>query len=135
MVTLLRGIDFHEENIFCVNSTPAIIERESLFYPGLTDTKDHDIAATSMLPTELNKQSVMSHLEIQIDDMIQGVASACNTVNAAKNKIRELIDSGNKKLRRIILKPTKFYYKVLRASMHPGRFTDRAKRTKYISDF
>ncbi|MGB6976448.1 MAG: DUF4135 domain-containing protein [Gammaproteobacteria bacterium] len=134
VIILLRGVDFHKENLFCVNSTPVVVDCESLFYPELKNIKSYDIYATSMLPTELNTKSVMSHFNLSVDKMIDGVKLCCALIKSNVAAIKDLILLGNNNRKRLIFKPTRFYYEVLRASLHPEFLLDYGKRAKYVKE-
>jgi lantibiotic modifying enzyme len=61
ILTLLRGTDFHAENIFTVCSTPVIIDYETLFYPQIYEFKDYDVTATGIK----NYSSIIMKYELE----------------------------------------------------------------------
>jgi lantibiotic modifying enzyme len=132
LITLLRGVDFHRENIFCVDSTPVVIDCESLFYPIIQGIRDYDIEATSMFPTRLNKESTMSKLGLPIPPIKKGIAVVCDVIRKLRDEFLQLIQDGHEINKRLIFKPTSFYYKILKSSLHITLLVDRKKRYEYI---
>ena len=134
VITLLKGVDFHHENIFSVNSTPVVIDCESLFYPSLKNTKEHDVDATSMIPTARNKISIMSKNDLSISEIIRGIENASLAVKKFSAKLEEIIRKGGLEAKRIIIKPTTFYYEILSKSLHPTLLVDQRKRYAFLKE-
>lgn len=132
LLTLLRGTDFHYENILCFDSTPVIVDCESLFVPELLHAKKYDVEATSMIPTEGNKMSWMSKDKLLTLKIADGIKDACQVIRENMDVVSKLICAGEKKMRRLILKPTSFYQKVLVDSLHPVFLTNQHNRKAFV---
>jgi lantibiotic modifying enzyme len=134
VITTLRGLDIHRENVFCINSTPVIIDCESLFYPVIKSIKSYDVTATSMIPTEHHVFTPIANLQVHTEQLIAGIELSYKIFLDNKIKFLEVIDEGLNKQTRMIFKPTKYYYSILRNSTHPNFLLDSEKRKEYIVD-
>ena len=131
-LVLLKGVDFHSENIFCCSSSPVIIDCESLFYPEILNVKSYDVTATSLIPTKSNSNSVMQLFQLPFHEVIKGVDSAYSVIKSNETSFRKIILNNAEKRRRMIFKPTYYYYKILKNSMHPSLMIDIKKRILYL---
>lgn len=131
---LLRGVDFHFENIFCVSSVPVVVDCESLFYPTISDSKPYDVTATSLVPTKYNSKSLMQKMDLSNQHVKQGIISAYNVFKKDKSTLINIVmDNCDKKVR-MIFKPTQFYYALLKNSTHPRFLINREKQINYLHD-
>lgn len=134
LLTLLRGTDFHVDNIFNVSSTPVVIDYETLFYPHIPEYKAYDVTATSLIKTERNSHSLMNFYKFNIEKIIKGVRSAGRVINKNKKTIVALIETYKNKLTRVIFKPTIYYFTLLKNSTHPLLLIDPDERRKYLEN-
>ncbi|KTC99394.1 DUF4135 domain-containing protein [Legionella erythra] len=132
LLTLLRGTDFHFENIFVVSSTPVLVDFETLFYPNILEFKNYDITATSLLKTNINSHSMMSRYHLNSKMIIKGIGSAYDVVKSNKQFITDLIYNYHSKSTRVILKPTSYYFDLLKNSMHPILLINKERRISYL---
>ena len=133
-LTLLRGVDFHSENIFCISSVPVIIDCESLFYPTILNTKPYDVTATSLIPTTLNSNSLIQKLKLSRYHINQGIIAAYNVFKNQKIKLANIITNNSEKKIRMIFKPTHYYYSLLKNSTHPTFLINKKKQQNYLND-
>lgn len=134
ILTLLRGVDFHSDNIFNVSSVPVVIDCESLLYPIMKDTKPYDVSATSLIPTRLNSYSTMSKFPLINTEIIHGINDFCEILGNNIQKISDIIRKNCKKATRMIFKPTIFYHEILKKSTHPWFLIDEKRRRQFIKD-
>lgn len=132
ILTLLRGTDFHADNIFTVSSTPVIIDYETLFYPKISEFKVYDVTATSLISTKNNSHTLMNKHSFNGELIIKGINHAYELVLENKRKIHELINIYNDKLTRVIFKPTSYYLNLLKNSTHPALLTVPENRKNYL---
>lgn len=132
ILTLLRGTDFHSDNIFSVSSTPVIIDFETLFYPIIKGLKDYDVTATSLIKTKMNTHTIMGAHKLNNQLIIKGIESAYKIIELNKNRIAQLINEYHGKLTRIILKPTSYYLALLKKSTHPLLLITSTERENYL---
>ncbi len=132
ILTLLRGTDFHADNIFSVSSTPVIIDYETLFYPKISEFKDYDVTATSLIGTKNNSHTLMNKHSFNSEIIIKGINSAYELITENKRKIGNLINLYNCKLARVIFKPTSYYLDLLKNSTHPALLMVPENRKKYL---
>lgn len=132
ILTLLRGTDFHADNIFIVSSTPVIIDYETLFYPKISEFKVYDVTATSLISTKNNSHTLMNKHRLNGKLIIKGIHSAYELAIENKIKILNLINTYNSKLARVIFKPTSYYLSLLKNSTHPALLTVPENRKNYL---
>lgn len=132
VLVLLKGVDFHSENIFCVDSSPVVIDCESLFYPIISNAKPYDVTATSLIQTKSNLRSTMQSLQLPFDQIKKGINSAYHLIKENELIFRKMILTYSEKRRRMIFKPTNYYYTILKNSTHPSLMIDIKKRSLYL---
>lgn len=108
ILTLLRGTDFHSDNILCKSSIPIIVDYETLFYPEIDGFKDYSVEATSLIKTKNNNHTVMNYYELHMELVIDGINSACKIIKANIYSVCSLINKYHDVKTRVILKPTSF---------------------------
>ncbi|MCP0914707.1 MULTISPECIES: DUF4135 domain-containing protein [Legionella] len=128
ILTCIRGIDFHSENILCSSSIPVIVDCESLFYPIIFNIKPYDYTATSLLIN--NTIHFVSYKE----EIKSGIEGAYRAVNEAPLFFIELIKKNYQKRKRMIFKPTRYYFTLLKNSTHPKFLLDKEKRKTYLHE-
>ncbi len=134
IITLLRGTDFHSDNIFCNSSIPIILDYETFFYPKIVEFKDYCVEATSLIKTENNKQTLMHSYNLNVKSVIDGINSACNIIKNNENKIFSLVNKYKEMITRVIFKPTSYYMSILKNSTHPSLLCCKPLRKKYLED-
>lgn len=132
ILVLLRGVDFHSDNIFCVSSTPVVVDCESLFYPIIQDIKSYDITATSLIPTSFHSKSIMENLSLSKDNIINGIQKAYKLIKSNKEYLIGIIKDNYQLNCRLIFKPTHYYYSLLANSTHSILLVNPEKRINYL---
>lgn len=134
ILTLLRGTDFHSDNILCKSSIPIIVDYETLFFPEIHGFKDYSVEATSLIKTKNNNHTVMNNYELHMELLIEGIDSAYKIVKANTNRICSLINKYYDVKTRVIFKPTSYYLNILKNSTHPLFLSCKKLRKKYLTD-
>lgn len=134
IITLLRGTDFHSDNIFCKSSTPIIVDYETFFYPHIAGFKAYSVEATSLIKTQNNKHTLMNHYDLIIDRLIAGIEAAFEIVSSNTSKFISIVNKHINLKSRVIFKPTSYYLNLLRKSSHPSLLSCRKLRKKYLHD-
>lgn len=132
IITLFRGVDFHPDNIFCVDSTPIIIDCETMFFPIICSIKDYDVEATSLLTTKYNNNTFIDKIKSQKYYLQLGIKAAKQVIENNGKPFQSLITKGLYWGTRLIFKPTRYYYTILKKSLHPTFIINETKRRKYL---
>lgn len=131
-ISLLRGTDFHIENIFCNSSMPIIVDYETFFYPIISEFKEYCVEATSLIKTHNNKHTIMNRYNLNIEKILKGINFAATIVRENINQMTYLIRKYSKMMARVIFKPTSFYLDILKKSTHPSILSCRKSRATYL---
>lgn len=74
----------------------------------------------------------MGHYNLDENMIISGIDSAYKLAKKNKKIIENLIHYYHSKLTRVILKPTSYYYNLLRRSVHQALLINPEKRRRYL---
>jgi lantibiotic modifying enzyme len=132
LLTLLRGTDFHSDNIFVVSSTPVIVDFETLFYPRISEFIEYDVTATSLIKTKTNFHVFEAGHNLNHEMIVNGINSAYELAEENKETIAKFIDHYHSKSTRVIFKPTSYYFDLLKKSSHPTLLITPNERRNYL---
>jgi lantibiotic modifying enzyme len=134
LLTLLRGTDFHADNILCKGSTPVIVDFETIFYPIISIFKKYDVDATSLIRTQHNKHTLMHKFNLNVEYIKQGICACYDIIKNHKKPIKNLIDTYCESPARVIFRPTNFYLELLKKITHPILITHKENKIKYLKN-
>ncbi len=134
ILTLLRGTDFHSENIFCKSSIPVIVDYETFFFPHINGIKEYSVEATSLIKTKNNSQTLMHKYKLNINRIFDGINDAFLLIDRNKAQVNSFIEEYHHLRARVIFKPTAYYFKILENSTHPVFLSNKKYRMQYLHE-
>lgn len=130
---LFRISDLHNENIMCINSTPVIVDGETLFYPEIEGLKPFSFESSLLLPGAFSHEAPAQKYGILVKSAFdQGVRQFAKNLSGNENKVYALLEQFSLLKTRVILKPTQYYQSVLKSSLHPSLLNNQDDRLQYL---
>jgi len=84
------------------------------------------------LATKYNDNAFIHRIKSQKNDLQLGIKAAKQVIKKNKELFQSLIKRGLDLPTRLIFKPTRYYYAILKKSLHPAFLIDEVKRRKYL---
>ena len=139
LTSVFRLYDMHRDNFIISRSVPVPIDCECFWLPAWEGLPPYNLAGTLLFETPANDKPLIVKGEMGVEkrmlDLKQGMLTAWDVLVEQKDNILERIRNSFSLISsRMILKPTKYYTKLLSMTFHPDIFSDDGALAGYVRD-